>query len=76
MTPSRRCLLLGALLASGGAAAAAAPKMSKAQARYQDQPKEVQSCAVCSLFEAPDGCKVVEGKVSPDGWCAVFAMVD
>jgi hypothetical protein len=31
---------------------------------------------VCSLFEAPKYCKVVEGEVSKDGWCKAFAMAD
>jgi hypothetical protein len=51
-------------------------KVSQEAARYQDKPKEIQSCAICSLFQPPEDCKVVEGKVSKDGWCALFDMVD
>jgi hypothetical protein len=25
---------------------------------------------------APHACKVVEGKISPDGWCKAYAMAD
>jgi hypothetical protein len=51
-------------------------KMSKQQAQYQDTPKDIQMCATCSLFEEPDGCKVVDGDVSPNGWCKAYAMAD
>lgn len=51
-------------------------KATKDAVRYQDQPKGIQSCAICSLFLKPDSCKVMEGKVSEDGWCALFDMVD
>jgi hypothetical protein len=33
-------------------------------------------CATCTLFEPPRGCKVVEGDVSPYGWCKAFALAD
>ena len=80
--PSRRAMIAGLLLGTGlagGAAAAAAdppPKRSQAEARYQDHPKDIQSCGLCTLFVAPDGCKVVDGKVSADGWCQLFALAD
>jgi High potential iron-sulfur protein len=57
-------------------AAEAADKMTKARAQYQDRPNGIYSCATCTLFEKPNGCKVVEGEVSPDGWCTAFAMAD
>jgi len=50
--------------------------MTRQQAQYQDTPKDIYSCEVCSLFEAPKYCKVVEGEVSKDGWCKAFAMAD
>jgi High potential iron-sulfur protein len=63
-------LLPRRILAQGSA------KMSKAQAEYQDSPKGIQMCATCSLFDEPHACKVVEGDVSPNGWCKAFAMAD
>ena len=54
----------------------ASEKMTRQQAQYQDTPKDIYSCEVCSLFEAPKSCKVVEGEVSKDGWCKAFAMAD
>jgi hypothetical protein len=54
----------------------AAEKMTRQQAEYQDTPNGIYSCGVCTLFEAPNGCKVVEGEVSKDGWCKAFALAD
>jgi hypothetical protein len=51
-------------------------KLSKQQAEYQDSPKGIQMCATCTLFVAPHSCKVVEGDVSPNGWCKSYAMAD
>jgi hypothetical protein len=53
-----------------------AGKMSKAQAEYQESPKGIQMCATCSLFDEPRACKVVEGDISPNGWCKAYAMAD
>ena len=46
----------------------------KAQAKYQEQPKGDQSCAKCQQFVAETStCKVVAGRVSPQGWCMFWA---
>jgi hypothetical protein len=58
------------------ARAEAAEKMTRQQAEYQDTPNGIYSCAVCTLFEQPKFCKVVEGEVSRDGWCKAFALAD
>jgi hypothetical protein len=57
-------------------AARASDKMTRKQAEYQDTPNGIYSCGLCSLFEAPNGCKVVDGEVSKDGWCKAFALQD
>lgn len=54
----------------------ATDKMTRAQAEYQDRPNGIYSCAICTLFDAPHACKVLEGEVSRDGWCKAFAMAD
>ncbi len=54
----------------------ASEKMTLRQAEYQDSPKDIYSCAVCTLFEPPTSCKVVEGEISRDGWCKAFALAD
>jgi hypothetical protein len=51
-------------------------KMTRQQAEYRDTPNGLYSCAMCSLFEPPQYCKVVAGEVSKDGWCRVFALAD
>jgi hypothetical protein len=84
LTIARRWLLSGAMagavagLAAGlaGITAARAEKMSKVEAEYQDSPKDIRMCATCSLFEPPQSCKVVEGDISPNGWCKAFALAD
>ena len=67
---------VAAELLSGLPRAKASDKMTRQQAEYQDQPNGIYSCAVCTLFERPNGCKVVEGDVSEDGWCKAFALAD
>lgn len=58
----------------GAASAGAAGKMSQAQAQYQNRPKGDQKCAGCMHFVAESNtCKVVEGTVSPEGWCMLWA---
>jgi hypothetical protein len=54
----------------------ASDKMTPQQAQYHDSPNGIYSCAVCTLFEPPKYCKVVEGEVSKDGWCKAFALAD
>jgi hypothetical protein len=76
--PSRRFVLLAApvalILPMGFARGA--DKMSKQAAQYEDAPHGIAMCATCSLFEEPRSCKVVEGDVSPNGWCKAYAMAD
>ena len=79
---SRRALLYAAVgVASAGplfrmSQAEAPDKMTRQQAEYQDTPRDIYSCATCTLFEPPKYCKVVEGEVSRDGWCKAFALAD
>jgi hypothetical protein len=54
----------------------AAEKMTKQQAEYRDTANGIYSCGMCTLFEKPKSCKVVEGEVSEDGWCKAFALAD
>jgi hypothetical protein len=50
-----------------------AAKASQKSVKYQDTPKGEARCENCAVFEAPDSCKTVEGPVSPQGWCMVYA---
>ena len=73
----RRILLRG-LLATGCAlclprlSLAQPGKVSKAQVQYQDQPKGEQKCGNCMHFIAPNSCMVVDGSISPEGWCKLW----
>jgi len=54
----------------------ASEKMTRQQAEYQDAPKDIYSCGMCTLFELPKYCKVVEGEISKEGWCKAFVLAD
>ena len=69
-------LMAGSPLRPEQALAESGGKMSKQQAEYQDGPKGIQMCATCSLFDEPRACKIVEGDISPNGWCKAYAMAD
>jgi hypothetical protein len=51
-------------------------KMSQIEAEYQPGPKNGLSCAACTLFRPPRSCEVVQGDISPDGWCKFFDLPD
>jgi hypothetical protein len=74
-TLNRRELLCAAAAAAaiGCGAPAAAQKISRTLVQYQDTPKGEQSCATCLHFEAPRGCKLVDGDIDPQAWCSIFA---
>ena len=77
---SRRGMIAGTALAACAAAMSAATgpaiaqqKISQANAKYQDHPNGEARCDHCVQFQAPNGCKLVEGEIKPDGWCQLFA---
>ncbi|MGB5184366.1 MAG: high-potential iron-sulfur protein [Xanthobacteraceae bacterium] len=43
--------------------------MKQASVEYQDSPKGDQECSNCSLFQEPNACTLVDGEISPKGWC-------
>jgi High potential iron-sulfur protein len=53
--------------------AQAQSKVKQAVAKYQDKPKNGQKCSDCRFFRPPKSCQLVEGDISPDGWCSFFA---
>jgi hypothetical protein len=77
---SRRNVLRVTSLAAATAAvaprASAQQKMSQAEAEYQDWPKNGLACAACTLFRPPRSCQVVQGDISPSGWCKFFDLPD
>ena len=48
-------------------------KIKKSEAKYQDKPNGDQHCQLCQFFQAPNQCQLVEGGISPNGWCEHFA---
>lgn len=76
---SRRSLLGGAALLAGAAAGlmslrarAQQKKMAQSAVQYQNSPKGDARCDGCTFFEAPSSCKMVDGTISPSGWCMLF----
>jgi hypothetical protein len=76
---SRRAALAGTVLVLGAGAAAtwvrpaaAQQKIAQTLALYQATPKGNDHCGVCSNFQAPNGCKFVDGTINPSGWCQLF----
>ena len=80
-TLSRRRLLKGAALLAGASLTAsmvpsknalAQQKVSKETAKYQDKPSADKQCSNCAQFIPNNGCKLVEGTVSPQGYCILW----
>jgi hypothetical protein len=60
-------------LSRGSETAEAQSKTDKKTAKYQDHPNKGQQCAICKYFQPPKSCQLVEGDISPNGWCSFFA---
>lgn len=72
---SRRAVLLAAagaapLLALTGGEAQA--KVAQKAVQYQTSPKDGHQCDGCVQFVAPNSCKLVDGEISPTGWCLLW----
>jgi hypothetical protein len=74
---TRRKLLLVAVAAACGAGGAARAeqkpgglrKRTREQVRYQNEPYLGRSCGKCVLYQGEGVCVILDGAVSPDGWC-------
>lgn len=68
-----------AALVAGTATPARAAKGSQAQYKYQTKPKDGKKCSGCTFFipgksaTANGSCKIVEGTISPNGWCIAYS---
>lgn len=76
----RSALVLPALAGLvGSESLAQAAKGSKAQFKYQDTPNGKKQCSNCTFFVAgktasADGtCKIVQGSISPKGYCVAYS---
>jgi len=75
MALSRRTIVTRSVAGAAGAAVLlglvikASAKMAQKAVEYQDTPKGDQECSNCSLFQEPNACTLVDGEISPKGWC-------
>ena len=46
--------------------------MAKQTAQYQDAPNGDQKCEGCRFFIDGGTCRLVEGEISPNGWCRLY----
>jgi hypothetical protein len=78
MPPLHRRLFLAALPAVviRPATAQPPPKQTQAAVAYQGHPRGGLSCAGCTFFRRPRSCEIVEGNISPTGWCKLFDLPD
>jgi hypothetical protein len=79
---SRRSMLRAVALLAGATLtpsifstgnAVAQQKVSKESVKYQDKPNGDKQCSNCLNFLPNNNCKVVEGTVSPQGYCIAWA---
>jgi len=54
--------------------AAAVIKISQNAVAYQDHPEGDKRCDKCIQFQPPNACKMVDGSISPNGYCRLFAL--
>ena len=85
---SRQAFIGGAILLPALCGALSAPaladgnKASKDSMHYQTSPNGNKQCSGCQFFipasdPKSDGtCKIVEGSISPNGYCMAFAAKD
>src|SRR3974377_2327121 len=75
MALSRRTIVTRSVAGAAGAAVLlglvteAFAQMAQKAVEYQDTPKGDQECSNCSLFQDPNSCTLVDGEISPKGWC-------
>jgi hypothetical protein len=78
---SRRSVLRGAALLAGAALTASmlpskealAQQASQEAMQYQDKPNGDKRCSNCLNFVPSSSCAIVEGTVSPNGYCLAWA---
>ena len=78
---TRRSVLRGAALLAGAALAgslasskeALAQKASQQAMQYQDKPSGDKRCSNCVNFIPSASCSIVEGSISPNGYCMAWA---
>ncbi|HVH75930.1 MAG TPA: hypothetical protein VM755_13530 [Stellaceae bacterium] len=77
---TRRTLLRGfaailgsaPMIGAGADPAAAQQKVAPTVVGYEDHPDGGKECAKCAQFQPPDACRLVAGRISPQGSCRLF----
>jgi len=64
---------IGGSAISFASIAEAQSKTDKKTAKYQDHPNKGQSCSQCNFYRPPKSCQLVDGDISPGGWCSFCA---
>lgn len=77
MKLSRRRVLISALGSTSAFAGMtrwtqAGVKVPQNVVHYQSTPKDSQDCGNCNQFAAPNACKLVDGDITPTGWCRLW----
>lgn len=73
---TRRQIMRAGLAVAGALVAVSAKaqdKIAQAQVQYQNTPKDGNKCSTCVNFEPPNACKIVVGRIDPNGWCVAYA---
>lgn len=78
---SRRDMLRTGMMIAAGVTGAAIASTARAEdekiaqelVQYQNEPKDGQKCNMCAQWVDPNACKIVAGKISPDGYCVAYA---
>jgi len=64
----------GAIIGAAASPAAGSNKASQKAVQYQPIPKAGQRCAICKNFALPASCTLVDGPISPAGWCMLYQI--
>ena len=78
---TRRDFLFVAAVGGGamlGASLLASPALAQGKrpqkaVSYRQTPNGKQNCSNCANFVSPSSCKLVDGAISPSGWCVLYA---
>ncbi len=78
---SRRDMLRTGMMIAAGVTGAAIASIARAEdekiaqelVQYQNEPKDGQKCNMCAQWVDPNACKIVAGKISPNGYCVAYA---
>jgi len=47
-------------------------RLTKLEAQYTEYRASPEKCADCRMYEAAGRCTLVEGSISPAGWCRMW----